>query len=99
MTYELAKKLRDQGFPQIDGDYVFDNGLHARIKNVDGLVLDGAYYSPSLSELIEACGDNLVDLTRTDEGWATNLEAGGTSNGKTPEEAVARLWLALNNKQ
>ena len=58
-------------------------------------------YIPSLEELIEACGDGLQDLTHTDDGWITNAENIGDliqTNGKTPLQAVAYLWLALNRK-
>lgn len=67
-------------------------------------------YVPTLEELIEACGEEFKALENTNlvygninenERWfATssykrNLSyVGGI--GKTPEEAVARLWLALN---
>lgn len=54
---------------------------------------------PTLEELIEACGDKLHFITRVhDDIW----EAGArdsfydAGSGKTPIEAVARLWLALN---
>ena len=51
---------------------------------------------PTLSELLEACGANFFELTRYHDGWAAvstspTLEC----RGKTHEEAVGRLWLAL----
>lgn len=54
---------------------------------------------PTLSELIEAVGGGFFKLihTSTDVLWtAETLTAKGT--GKTPEEAVANLYLALHNK-
>ena len=63
---------------------------------------------PTLSELIEACGDDIRYLLRDNEG---NWEAAeGVLIGKqvghhlsvsagTPEEAVAHLWLELNKKK
>jgi len=63
----------------------------------------------TLSELIEACGDELLNLTQypdhkgydDDLLWSTNQTeiSTGETHGKTPEEAVARLWLALNEKK
>lgn len=57
-----------------------------------------------LSQLIEACGDNDAFLLyrREAEGVWTASGSNGESNqtdqdGPTPTEAVARLWLALNN--
>jgi len=52
--------------------------------------------TPTLAELIEACGANFFELTRYHGGWAavsTNPTLEG--HGRTHEEAVARLWVAL----
>lgn len=92
ITYELAKELKDAGFPQ----------------NILGKVDDWVVRMPSLFELIESCGDNFDYLERgTQGGWyayhenfgATEEESCDDSgHGSSPEEAVARLWLALNKK-
>jgi hypothetical protein len=104
MTYELAKQLKDAGFPQgvEEGAYFIYN---------DGKRLEGAFKTersaeiskvPTLSELIEACGFNFLSLNRSANGeWRaySNTEASAAVNnikrvfGSTPEEAVARLWL------
>lgn len=99
MTYELAKKLKDAGFPQ---------ELCALKATQGGDSLIGF---PTLSELIEACGKafQALELTsgihsfRNEE--TLSWEARGYQNGKlrqigafTPEEAVARLYLALHPK-
>jgi hypothetical protein len=64
-------------------------------------------YFPDLSELIEACGDQFIELERTDHKW---FAQGGwieddccrqphkSEEGANPEEAVATLWLALHPK-
>jgi len=45
----------------------------------------------TLEELIKECGDDLNILVRGKDGfWYAESE-----QGKTPTEAVARLWLAL----
>lgn len=96
LTYELAKELWDAGFPprsHPSDDY--------------GDVLQ----YPTLTELIEACGEQFASLekglTTKEQLW---LATGGKYHGEddgpyryefelfgsTPEEAVARLWLALN---
>lgn len=64
-------------------------------------------YCPTLSELIDACGDGFESLHiyrdligyEDDLVWRTNMHelSSGDSFGSTPEEAVARLWLTLNH--
>ena len=63
-------------------------------------------YMPTLSELIEACGEEFyqlrkVDKTNNDFGWIVHTRndvAGFSGYGDTPEEAVTRCWLELNKK-
>ncbi len=96
MNYELAKKLKDAGFPQVG-------------KNQDGYANDGGY-EPTLSELIEACGSAFSALTRRfsgSESWIAHSNQFLTgqfghipivADGNTLEEAVANLWLELNKQ-
>ena len=56
---------------------------------------------PTLSELIDACGEEFQGMSRLGDGtWEAHLigysNAYGHVHGTTPEEAVARLWLAIN---
>jgi hypothetical protein len=92
MNYELAKELKDAGWPQ------------------DKLPVGGysrePCYIPTLEELIEACGGKFHSLARADkEWWASELLEPFADKfplrvgGSTPTEAVARLWLALNEKK
>jgi len=108
MNYELAKKLKDAGFPQ-NGKVVnkkaftFDGvGKEYAIEDTDEV-----FYFPTLSELIEACGDGfnvLIRSTFLTKGVKPEFRAssgsGGapSSEGKTPEEAVALLYLKLHEK-
>jgi hypothetical protein len=104
MTHELAEELKDAGFPQpaldFKGEFLFAEY---------GEPVDTQAYAPTLSELIEACGTNFGALVRLSNGtWnaATPVIDNGMSYGNpstevecsTPEEAVARLWLALSKK-
>lgn len=101
MTYELAKELKDAGFPKSES--WIDNGSSFWIDNGEL-----CWEVPTLSELIEACGDGFVILERYSSAEYGCMEPiqvydGGNpleeiTHGKTPEEAVARLWLALNKK-
>ena len=104
MAYELAKELKDAGFPQPAFDF---KGVVLFAEY--GEPVDTQAYAPVLSELIEACGTNFGGLVRLSEGaWNaatpvidTGMSYGEPSTeveGSAPEEAVARLWLALNVK-
>jgi len=89
MNYELAKKLKDAGYPITK---CIDNGC-------DVVEL----HHPSLSELIEACiGNGRIQLNIAEDGcgvwWGTKHAKSVFEEGKTPEEAVSNLWLELNKK-
>lgn len=87
MNYALAKKLKDAGFQHLHGAGCYEFETDTCL--------------PTLSELIEACGNKFSKLaligpdkwyaeaTIAHHGYADAIE-------RTPEEAVARLWLALH---
>jgi len=94
MNYELAKKLKDAQFPQDKGfqtSFFFD---------------EVEMTTPTLEELIEACGEGFHELhsnttiIRLDPFICQGLNGKGeiafSSGGETPLEAVANLWLKLN---
>lgn len=93
MDYELAKQLKESGYPQIP------KGITAVYPN-----FEDPPYIPTLSELIEACdigGHILLIKLSSSEMWEAQHTKGTRLNsglGKTPEEAVARLWLELNKQ-
>jgi hypothetical protein len=96
MNYELAKELKDAGFPQVGESKQYLPAFTSEV------------YIPTLSELVEACGDQGFQLEKGRSGWGGsegNWNASKAvdgklviSSGSTTEEAVARLWLALNKK-
>ena len=121
MNYKLLKQMKDRGFnfteiPNYKSDKILDR------YNPVLLFGGGSLYAmPTLSELIEACGDEFVGLVKgqfmvwdyEDTGYSsfTGFFAGTLDGrdgstlsvdyephgyGKTPEEAVARLWLSFN---
>lgn len=125
MNYELCKKLKDAGFPQVfePDTYVYthpNNKVKLAILEEDYKDVDYWVKIPKLSELIEACGERFVSLEvgLTNKPYKENIRGkewyscGGSylgqesidgewqfeSWGSTPEEAVAKLWLALNKK-
>lgn len=98
MNYELAKQLKDAGFPQKQ-HYNSDTGYRDDFRSPE-LV---AY--PTLSELIGACGDKfrgleVGDWLAEDKSviWYAKSKLEIIVEGNTPEGAVANLWLELNKK-
>lgn len=106
MNYETARKLKDAGFPQ-EGDGMFTDE-HENIQTIRSSGFQ--MYIPTLSELIEACGDGEHEVRLIwsfKEKWCASQEGLTFPNGKfemgveifdcpTPEEAVANLYLALH---
>ena len=137
MNYELARQLKEAGFPQEGNGYIAE---HPECKGWDSPHPDCTNakrpYVPTLSELIEACGEKHYiarrELTQVNpkRDETTTTTANGSrvmeyrnfclfgypgskwvaafglegqyydlkGEGPNPEEAVARLWLALNKK-
>lgn len=105
MNYDLAKKLKDAGFPQEVrlGDLYFGQNkpfiphiFHTKSYKPKPIWVK----IPTLSELIEACGNIFNVLQLSDSGfWQCGSYCEGEftedSRGDTPEEAVANLWLTL----
>jgi len=98
MKYELAKQLKDAGF---------DEHLKTSPERAYGIVrhFPNVVFTPTLAELIEACmtyfreGELLtITFNFLNSGvWQASLETRAFGHGPTPEEAVARLWLALHH--
>lgn len=126
MDYELAKKLKDAGYPQKGYWFYSTNetdepvltteayvyGTENLVKTADGKNWEKVKlcFAPTLSELIEACGNRFFGFFRctahSNGGYCWKAEAVDSmgniddlvQSGETPEEAVANLWLALNKK-
>lgn len=107
MDYELAKQLKDAGFPQNKyGSYDCQhnvNQAHTMLSSANGVGDCEFVQLPTLEELIEACGDKFGFLSKI-QGENTFIAAipGGTAQfvdkTNSPSEAVAKLWLELNKK-
>lgn len=90
ISYELAKELKDAGFPFRDTKYDLDQ----EEPNI-----------PTLSELIEGCKEKTKTLKLfcnfVKDEYGVQLENQSLDDVvwyKTPEESIARLWLTLNKK-
>ena len=102
LNYELACALKDAGFVT-NTTVWYDFGCDRETVQIT---------CPTLSELIEACGeDNTIRLqaywNKNDKEWQADtcgnfslwdISQHKAEVGSTPEIAVARLWLALNKK-
>jgi hypothetical protein len=102
ISYELAKELWDAGYPFKRRDDSLQamclckepicNGPFGREFRFE----ENLYPEATLSELIVACGKDLGSLNNMPTSWAAFYRSSLKSyEGPTPEEAVARLWLAL----
>jgi hypothetical protein len=103
MNYELAKELKDAGYPLIECDpgAKWNGGPFFKIDDI-------IYFSPRLEEIIEWCGDGFKNLERNTTTanvvWLCNNYLSEHSpldemtEGSTPTQAVARLWLVLRKK-
>lgn len=97
MDYELALKLKDCGFPQGTSAFLTDPNCTELDSVGSHSHGDCEVYPPTLSELIEACGEKFVALTLYKAGeWIAQGENIDGQEGTIPEEAVARLYLALH---
>ena len=99
MEYKIAKLLKDAGYPQRETGNV--EGFPGYVGYGLGFLYnynnEEPVYSPTLSEVIESCGDKFFELTRYSSSWAAcGNETGLDGRGNTPEEAVANLWLLIN---
>ena len=103
MNYELAKQLKEAGFPQEENEGKILCPHRGWSCNKGCKEKDWIYH-PTLSELIEACGDEFIKLEKhvewEAEAYITDKEGKHIAElyGKSPEEAVAKLWLKLNEE-
>lgn len=119
MNYELAQKLANSGFPQRDWGDIYSCEDGHELMNIPqrmrpgpaGIDIGETISCPTLSELIEACGDGFYFLqfdpenqnrwaATSRESWKTKFAGNNPSifQGSNPEEAVAKLWFALQQK-
>lgn len=115
ITYELAKQLKDARFPhkfEIGDKYFEGQGIGFCGQYSYGdmeWATESDIKIPTLSELIEACGDKFKYLEFVIDGgidgkeklwWAYSrkeiVPEAYEVGGSTPEESVAKLWLELN---
>ncbi len=101
IKYDLALALKNAGFPQLykDGEVLLEDMLESGEHEPD------TAYAPTLSELIEACGDKFHGVYVAGGNWkahgfkSDNEFDDAFTHGETPEIAVANLYLQINSKK
>ena len=112
IDYKLSKQLKDSGFPQTVNSirfesHYFKGKLSPKTISFRGLEILGkdTVLIPTLSELIEECGDEFGELRNKGDVF---MAGGGKMDGvdeitwefeeydKIREVAMAKLWLELN---
>jgi hypothetical protein len=111
MDYELAKQLKNAGFPNIKDlqhrqgrEFILPDGS-VPVYSLGDVEHVKDWFIPTLSELIEACGDKFAALHNNLGVWTAlgrhsfdpfQENHDTRADGVSPEEAVARLWLAVH---
>lgn len=104
MQYELAKKLKDAGFPHKCTDEAPHSCCdHCHYAHEGCNDLTGYLCDPPLEELIEMCSNDFFSIQKDSGvkegiGWTACNSRFNEYYGFTPSEAVANLWLAINKK-
>lgn len=102
ISYQLGLELKNAGFPK--KDFIVCSGENCNMAGEAHV-----FGEPTLSELIDACGDDFVELIRWDSNaWvAANCERDTPmierglrieGIGSTPKIAVAMFYLELKKK-
>jgi len=74
------------------GVTITPNDLDAHIQDIR----DG-YYCPDVADLIDACGERFARLWVSTSTWtAESKDPPHSALGDSAEDAMAKLWLALN---
>ena len=101
MNYKLAEQLKEAGFEQRVWQETVQYCPYKKMGTINEV------YVPTLSELIEACnkvGNRFFCLDFLKGTWGARKYFKHphcnnhyiSMSGKSPEEAVAKLWLKLN---
>lgn len=109
MTHEFAKQLKEAGFPQdaVVGTFFFNGMGNLILIDADLVGKTWVTYArcPTLSELMEACGDRELEFRVRNDYSCVRTNAISNEDGvplwfegATADEAIGRLWIALHRK-
>ena len=101
ISQALAKELKDGGFPQYweshwfynkngNREFTGDLSYSEEVRNVCCVI-------PTLSELIQLCGPKFSSLHQVSGQYMARGADLEIAEGQSPDEALARLWLMVNN--
>jgi hypothetical protein len=110
MTYEFAKELRDAGFPmknvaEVPEEFFVVNQDVYKLPTLSELIEACGSRFGSLINMKDHAADTTIDWSEFN--WVAiaprlnkyhKFRSRTERSGPTPEEAVAKLWLALNKK-
>lgn len=105
MNYELAKELKEAGFPQNPDNRELHTEKCGGWENPDPECrIDTRPRVPTLEELIEACKPYLRQITFHSDG-TVDAKCGAKSpfpnriySSRTLDHALSKMWIALNAK-
>jgi hypothetical protein len=113
ISFALAQELKSGGFTQSPSPYaIYALNDHLRIRREHALQMwyggkakegvplqleEEAIYTPTLSDLVTACGKPLHLACNEAGNWQASKfpDAGRVEGCETAEEALARLWLLV----
>ncbi len=103
LPYSLALALKDAGFPQnlTEEEKAFVDEQNS----VDDFKMVVKAYVPTLEELIEELsGNGVLNILGENEAWVAYIgdmkrKSAVAEHGSTPSEALAKLYLALHDKE
>lgn len=97
MDYQLAKKLKDEGYPQNHTDF---SGRFSAVNENTGELGEEVYY-PTLKEMIDDIGECFWTLRKHTKGWEASSaedDVVKVEGGQDCKEAVAKLWIAVKGR-
>jgi hypothetical protein len=114
LPFELAQELKSAGFSQsTSAEAIFALTEHLRMRREQVLQMwygskrkaglpveleEEAVFTPTLSELVTACGKPLLLGCDEAGNWKATAPVPGrqlVGEGETAEEALARLWILM----
>ena len=98
MNYQLAKQLKDAGFPQYREPQLYprDMEIGKVVPTMEEVMIAGSYV-PDIEELFEQIGENFGKLLKDgNQFYAYDKERTIDCEGDSPRDVLAMLYIALS---